>query len=130
MSNVKGNFKNVTWGRVKHRLKPILGTHFEEAERRVLAGTERVFMINDYSVVLLRQEGSELLVAGFDGNLEECAPLIIMQARNHGFKTVRAHVERRSHLRLLKRIGLPFQMVNQQRCKALNCDEFVIRLVL
>ncbi|XDF78833.1 hypothetical protein AAFX60_006930 [Aliivibrio fischeri] len=130
MSNVKGKFKNVSWGRVKHRLKPILGTHFEEAERRVLAGTERVFVINDYSIVLLRQEGSELVIAGFEGNLEECAPLIIMQARNNGFKTARAHVERRSHLRLLKRIGLPFQMVRQQRCKELNCEEFIIRMVL
>jgi hypothetical protein len=130
LSNVKGNFKNVTWGRVKHRLKPILGTHFEEAERRVLAGTERVFVINDYSIVLLRQEGSELLVAGFDGNLEECAPLIIMQARNFGFKTVLAHVARRSHLRLLKRIGLPFKMISHQHCEARNCEEYSIRMVL
>lgn len=130
LSNVKGNFKNVSWGRVKHRLKPILGTHFEEAERRVLAGIERVFVINDYSVVLLRQEGSELLVAGFDGNLQECIPLIVIQARNFGFKAINAHVARRSHLRLLNRIGLPFKMVSQQHCEARNCEEFTIRMVL
>lgn len=123
-------FKHISWGRAKHQLRPILGAHFEEAQRRVLQGIERVYVINDYSIALFRAEGYELVVGGFAGNLEECAPLIAIQAKSRGFKTIRAHITRRAELRVLRRLGLDFQQVEDRKCQALNCHEFVIRLEL
>ncbi|YCO02110.1 hypothetical protein ACB087_04135 [Vibrio sp. VNB-15] len=123
-------FKPISWGRAKNALRPILGAHFEETQRRVLQGTERVFVINDYSIALFRAEGYELVVGGFTGNLEECAPLIAIQAKSRGFKTIRAHITRRSELRFLRRLGLNFEMVHSQKCKALSCHEYVIRMEL
>ncbi len=129
-SKKRNNFKPAPWGLVKNTLKPILGKHFEEAQRRVLSNQERAFFINDYSIGLFRAEGSELVVCAFSGDLKECAVLIATQARSRGFKTIRAHITRRSELRFLKSCGLDFKLIESQKCKALNCNEYVIRLVL
>ncbi len=129
-SKKRSNFKIAPWGRVKNTLKPILGLHFNEAEKRVLKGQERVFYINEYSIVMFRAEGFELVVCAFSGDLEECAHLISAQAKSRGFKTIRAHISRRSILRKLNSLGLKYKFVESRECKSLNCQEFVIRVEL
>ena len=125
-----GKFEPVAWNRVKNFMRPVLGAHFAEAGRRINKGTEKAYAINDYNVALFRAEGTELVVTGFVGDLRECAPLIALQARNKGFKTIRCHISRRAELRALRGMGLQFQMVESRLCKAINCNEFIIRLDL
>ena len=129
-SKRKNNFKAAPWGRVKNTLKPILGSHFKEAEIRVLSGQERVFYINDHSIAMFRSEGFELVICAFSGDLEECASLISVQAKSRGFKTIRAHISRRSMLRKLNSLGLKYKFIESRECKTLNCQEFIIRLEL
>lgn len=126
--NKTGFFQEVSWGAVKNQLRPILGTHFEEAQRAVLAKQERVFLINGRSIILLRAEGTELVIAGFVGDIEDSAPLIYQQAKNRGFKTIRVHAERRSEQRKLKSLGFNFKLVSTHKCSARNCQEFELIL--
>lgn len=122
--NSVGFFQPVNWGAVKNQFRPILGEHFEEAQRAVLSGRERVFRINGASIVLLRAEGSQLVVAGFVGDIEEAAPLIYQQAKSRGFKSIRIHAERRAEQRKLNSMGFNFKLVSTHQCSARNCQEF------
>ena len=126
--NKSGFFQEVRWGAVKNQLRNVLGTHFLEAQREVIARRERVFLINGRSIVLLRAEGKELVVAGFVGDIETAAPLIFQQAKNRGFTSIRIHATRRSELRKLNAMGFNFKLVSQHKCTARNCDEFEMRM--
>ncbi|PSB89068.1 hypothetical protein C5F63_06040 [Photobacterium damselae subsp. damselae] len=122
--NSVGFFQPINWGAVKNQLKPVLGTHFEEAQRAVLSGRERVFLINDRTIVLLRAEGYQLVIAGFVGDIEEAAPLIYQQAKSRGFTSIRIHAERRAEQRKLNSMGFNFKLVSTHKCTARNCQEF------
>ncbi len=129
----QNNYIHITepsWGSVKNQLRPILGTHFDDAQREVLAGRERVFKIDDAAIVLLRAEGAELVIAGFVGCIERAAPVLFQRAVENGFRSIRVHATRRGELRLLNQLGYRFKLVKKQRCTARNCTEFELRMEL
>lgn len=119
------NIQHVEWSEAAPKLARALADYASEAGQEVKSGKAFAFKVGK-AYALLRAEGSELVVVGYEGDhtLKEGAPVIAKFAKKMGAKTIRVHTQRRGELRFLNSIGLGFQLAEQRP------DEFVLRLHL
>ncbi|NAW57763.1 MULTISPECIES: hypothetical protein [unclassified Vibrio] len=124
MSTPKSNLSPCPWEQVADPLRSALGDYHGAARRKVSQGQEHTF-ICEGAALLLRGEGSELVVVGFAGEhkLKQACPHILTLAKTIGAQTIRLHTKRRGECRYLNRLGYPFeqQFIN---------DEYVLRMVV
>lgn len=115
----------VPWDTAKPALALALADYLDGAGREVERGQAFPFAIGE-AMTLLRAEGSELVVVGYQGEhtLADNAFTIVSLAKQAGAKTIRVHTQRRGELRFLNRLGLPFELAERRR------DEFVLRCVV
>lgn len=112
---------------IKSRLYNAVGDYICNVEKNIINETEFIYYVGG-AVVLLRPEGKELVIVGFDGvhMLSSAAPIIYNRAREMGFNSIRIHTKRKAELKFLNKLGLPF-FISEYR---LNKKEYVMRAFL
>lgn len=72
----------------------------------VIKGVSQLWRVNDGSWLITRAEDDELVIVCFQGkNSVSVGAKIIRQAKAAGFKSIRAHVQRRGMVRMFERFG-------------------------
>lgn len=112
----------LSWDVAKPALALALADYLDQAGQEVERGSAFPFAFGS-AVTLLRAEGSELVVVGYEGKntLADNAHAIVNTAKQAGAKTIRVHTKRRGELRYLNQLGLAFELAETRP------DEFVLR---
>ncbi|WIE05918.1 hypothetical protein [Vibrio fluvialis] len=115
----------VPWDEAAPELALALSDYMDGAGKEVANGEAFPFRIGK-AYTLLRAEGSELVVVGYQGNhtLSNNAHAIVELAKSANAKTIRVHTKRRGELRFLNSLGLGFELSERRP------DEYVLRLKL